>query len=98
MANLNVTYERMRESASALRAGQAELETRLLQLQSLVEGLVADGFTTTTASGAFAVSYEQFTGGAKTAVGGLEAMARFLDVAAATLQQADEELAARITA
>ncbi|HWK21237.1 MAG TPA: WXG100 family type VII secretion target [Microbacteriaceae bacterium] len=96
MPNLNVTYEQMQTAAGQLRAGQVDLETRLGELRALVTQLVQDGFTTSAASGAFDVAYEQFTAGARTTIGGIESMAQFLTSAASALQSTDEQLAARI--
>ncbi|HWL01126.1 MAG TPA: WXG100 family type VII secretion target [Microbacteriaceae bacterium] len=96
MANLNVTYDQMQTTSTQLRSGQADLEAKLGELRGLVAQLVLDGFTTSAASGAFDASYEQFTAGAKTAVGGLEGMAQFLSNAAAALQSTDEQLAGRL--
>lgn len=96
MANLNVTYEQMNSSATRLRAGQGELEGKLNELRSLVNDLVANGFTTTSASGAFNASYEQFTTGAQRTVQGIEGMAQFLNKAAEALKSTDEQLASSI--
>ncbi len=96
MANLNVTYDQMASASAQLRAGQADLETKLGELRSLVGQLISDGFTTSAASGAFDASYEQFTTGARTTVGGIEGMAQFLDSAASALQSTDEQLASQI--
>ncbi|MBO1902732.1 WXG100 family type VII secretion target [Leucobacter weissii] len=93
MANLNVTYEQMQSSATRLRTGQTDLETKLGELRTLVQQLVQDGFTTTRASGVFNTSYEQFTTGATRTVQGIEGMAAFLDKAAEALSQTDEQLA-----
>ena len=96
MATLNVTYDQMQTTATQLRGGQADLEAKLGELRGLVAQLVMDGFTTSAASGAFDASYEQFTAGARTAVGGIEGMAQFLSSAADALQSADEQLAGRL--
>lgn len=96
MANLNVTYEQMNSSAARLRAGQGDLEAKLNELRALVNDLVSNGFTTTSASGAFNASYEQFTTGAQRTVQGIEGMAAFLNKAAETLKSTDEQLASSI--
>lgn len=96
MTNLSVTYDRMSSAAMQLRTGQTDLETRLGELRSIVAQLITDGFTTSAASGAFDASYEQFTAGARTTIGGIEGMAHFLDSAATALQSTDEQLASRL--
>jgi uncharacterized protein YukE len=83
----------MQSSADKLRAGQAEIEANLEHLKGLVQQLVADGFTTSSASGAFDASYTEFNQGAKKTIEGIEGMAAFLVKAAETLKNTDEELA-----
>lgn len=96
MANLNVTYAEMESAAGRLRAGQAELEQKLNELRQQVAQLVANGFTTSAASGAFDESYQKFTTGATQTVQGIDGMAQFLNKAAQAMQQTDEQLAAAI--
>ncbi len=96
MANLNVSYDQMASASAQLRTGQADLETKLSELRALVGQLITDGFATTAASGAFDASYEQFTSGARTTVGGIDGMAQFLDSAASALQSTDEQLAGQL--
>ena len=86
----------MNSAANRLRAGQADLEAKLTELRSLVNELVSNGFTTSSASGAFNTSYEQFTTGAQRTVQGIEGMASFLNKAAETLKATDEQLASSI--
>lgn len=93
MANMNVTYEQMQSAANRLRSGQSDLEAKLNELRALVNQLVQDGFTTSAASGAFQMSYDTFTNGARQTVQGIDGMAKFLDKAAQTLQQTDQALA-----
>ncbi|SDS83823.1 WXG100 family type VII secretion target [Paraoerskovia marina] len=93
MANMNVTYEEMRTQATQLRTGQQELLDTLTSLQTQVGNLVASGFVTDQASGAFQTSYEEFTSGTQQAVNGIEGMAQFLDQAAQTLEDVDTQLA-----
>ncbi|MEK8225698.1 WXG100 family type VII secretion target [Oerskovia sp. M15] len=94
MANMNVTYDEMRDAAARLRQGQEDA-TRILmvELKSQVDNLVANGFVTDQASGAFQASYEQFASGAAQVLEGLDGMASYLVTAADTLQQTDEQLA-----
>ncbi|WP_062130755.1 WXG100 family type VII secretion target [Demequina aestuarii] len=96
MANLNVTYEQMTAASDKLRAGQAEIEQNLQNLRSLVSQLVADGFTTSSASGAFDAAYSEFNSGATQTIQGIDGMAQFLQTAAQVLQQTDEELAKQL--
>ncbi|GHH71840.1 WXG100 family type VII secretion target [Promicromonospora soli] len=96
MANMNVTYEELRGQAGQLRNGQSTIMDTLSNLSTQVNNLVASGFQTDSASGAFQQSYEEFTTGAKQAIEGLEGMASFLEQAAQTLQDVDQQLASGI--
>lgn len=96
MTDLDVSYDQMQAAASRLRAGQDELSTTLRHLRELVGQLVADGFTTTTASGALQLAYEQFTQGALHAVSGIDSIAQFLERAAQALAEVDSRLAAQL--
>ena len=93
MANMNVTYDELRNQANQLRTGQQTLTDTLHQLQTQVNNLVSSGFVTDQASGAFQQSYDDFTRGTQQAVEGLDGMASFLEQAAQTLSDADSQLA-----
>lgn len=93
MANVNVTYDELRTTAGQLRSGQQQLTDILNTLRTTVNNLVASGFQTDQASGAFQTSYEEFTSGTQQAVNGLEGMASFLEQSAQTLQEVDAQLA-----
>ncbi len=96
MTDLDVSYEQMQAAAGRLRAGQEDLAGTLQGLRELVGQLVCDGFSTTAASGAFQLAYEQFTQGALQSVSGLDAMAGFLERAAQALADVDGRLAAQL--
>ncbi|MFC6508262.1 WXG100 family type VII secretion target [Promicromonospora citrea] len=96
MANMNVTYEELRGTAGQLRNGQTAIMDQLTNLSTQVNNLVASGFVTDQASGKFQQSYEEFTTGAKQAIEGIEGMASFLEQAAQTLQDTDQQLASGI--
>ena len=53
MPNVNVTYEEMRNAGKQLQAGKNDIETRLSQLKSQVDQLVAGGYVTDTSSKQF---------------------------------------------
>ena len=96
MANVNVTYQQMRDAASKLDNGRVEIDTMLGQLKSLVDSLVAEGYVTDSSSKSFQGSYEEFTTGAKTTIGGLEGMSQYLNKAAQTFEDADSSLASAL--
>ena len=94
MANLNVSYQEMRDAASRLTAGQDEITTKLNELKAFIESLISSGFVTDQASVAFGESYRQFTQGATDTVAALTSLGQYLTVAASTLEDADAQLAA----
>jgi WXG100 family type VII secretion target len=93
VANVNVTYQDMRDAAGKLRSGQSDITDKLNTLQKFIQGLVNSGYVTDRSSKQFDESYREFTGGATRAIEGLEGMAKFLEDAAGLFQQMDEELA-----
>jgi WXG100 family type VII secretion target len=93
MANLNVTYEDMREEANRLTAGQQEIDAKLDQMKSRIDSLVSGGYVTDKSSVAFAHSYQEFNDGARKTIAGLEGMATYLKRAADALEEADNALA-----
>ncbi len=93
MANLNVTYDDLRDTANRLKAGQGDLQQKLTELSNLVQNLTAQGFQAEQSSAAYRDSFEQFRTGTSQAIDGLEGLANFLTSAADALQQTDEGLA-----
>jgi len=96
MANLNVTYDDLREAAQRLLAGKDDLTSKLSELSSLVQTLTANGFQAERSSAAYRDSFDQFTTGTRQAVDGLDGLSKFLVSAADALQQTDEGLASSI--
>jgi WXG100 family type VII secretion target len=93
MANINVDYERINQAAAQLDQGRDEITQKIQQLNRTIDGLVADGFTTTSASGAYQETFTQYTRGAQETVQGLEGLATFLRKTAQALQSTDEGIA-----
>jgi WXG100 family type VII secretion target len=96
MANLNVTYEEMTDAAHQLDMGKQELNDVLTRLSGVINNLVAGGFQTELASGAFNQTYEDFTSGTMKAIGGLDGLSMFLKKAAEAMASTDAELAKAI--
>lgn len=96
MANINVTYDDLRETAQRLIAGQQDLQNKLVELSNVVQNLTSNGFQAEQSSAAYRDSFEQFTTGTRQAVDGLEGLSKFLTSAADTLQQTDEGLASAL--
>jgi WXG100 family type VII secretion target len=93
MANLNVTYEDMRQAATQLKNGKEEISQKLSELKKLVVSLVQGGYVTDQSSKQFDHSYDEFNTGATKAIEGLEGMGSYLSSAADAFRQADEQLA-----
>jgi WXG100 family type VII secretion target len=96
MANVNVTYEEMRAAGKQLQAGKADIESRLSQMKSQVDQLVAGGYVTDVSSKQFQASYEEFNNGARQTIQGLEGMSQYLNTAADTFQQTDQQLSQQL--
>ncbi|QYH35709.1 WXG100 family type VII secretion target [Salinibacterium sp. M195] len=96
MANLNVTYDDLRNASQRLRTGQEELNSKLTELSGIVSDLTSNGFQAEASSAAYRDSFEKFTSGTRSAIDGLEGLSQFLVSAADQLQQTDEGLAAAI--
>jgi len=96
MANINMTFQDLRDQASRLDSGRQAILEQLAQLRSQVEELIASGFVTDQASGAFGDSYSQFTNGANETISGLEGMTQFLNLSADRMQELDSQLATAI--
>jgi WXG100 family type VII secretion target len=96
MANLNVTYDELRNVATRLTAGKDDLHAKLAELSNLVDNLTANGFQAEHASVAYRDSFEKFSTGTRSAIDGLDGLSKFLVSAADSLQQTDEGLASAI--
>ena len=93
MANLNVTYDDLRDAARRLQGGKDDLQSKPAELSNLVQSLTASGFQAEQSSAAYRDSFEQFRTGTSQAIDGLDGLANFLVSAADALQQTDEGLA-----
>ncbi|GLY98648.1 WXG100 family type VII secretion target [Actinoplanes sp. NBRC 103695] len=93
MANVNVTYQEMRDAANRLTRGKEEILSQLTELRNMVNNLVNGGYVTDSSSKQFDQSYQEFNDGATKMAEGLEGMGKYLTAAADTFQQADDELA-----
>lgn len=96
MANVNVTYDDLRNQASQLRNGQRAIEDQLSQLKSQIDNLVSSGYVTDKSSKAFDSTYTEFNHGATQTIQAIDGMAGFLESAASTLESTDEQLASSI--
>ncbi|HEX3679600.1 MAG TPA: WXG100 family type VII secretion target [Galbitalea sp.] len=93
MADINVTYADLKDVSAKLVAGQNDLVSKLNELKTLVNNLVAGGYVTDQSSRAFDETFNQFVTGATQAVDGLDGLSKFLSSAADALQGTDTQLA-----
>ena len=93
MANVNVTYDEMRDASNRLKSGKEDITQKLSELRTMVNGLVNGGYVTDSSSKQFDQSYTEFNDGAIKMAEGLEGMGKYLTAAADTFEQADQELA-----
>ncbi|WP_052710730.1 WXG100 family type VII secretion target [Pseudofrankia sp. DC12] len=92
MPNIQVDYEAIRSTATALSRAQTDMENQLTTLKGLIDNLVTSGFSTELASGRFHESYGSWDTGTRQAITGLAGMSRFLTDAIAQHQQLDTAL------
>jgi WXG100 family type VII secretion target len=90
--SIKVDYASLQSTAGQLKSGEQEITSQLNRLRALVDELVASGFVTDQASGAFQQSYQQWNTGASNAIAGLQGMSQFLDTAIARHQELDSAL------
>lgn len=96
MPNLNVTYDDMKDAATKLTNGKHEIEDKLSALKALVDSLVSGGYVTDSSSKQFDTSYTEFHKGANSMIDGLDGMSGYLNAAADTFSQADQQLAKQL--
>lgn len=92
MANVNVTYQELEDSARYLLAGENDLKSKFADLKSKIDSLTSSGFVTDQASGAYSETYNAFTTNMNNATSALETLAQYLLHAAQTLQSTDQQL------
>ncbi|MDT0342913.1 WXG100 family type VII secretion target [Streptomyces litchfieldiae] len=96
MADIQVTYDQMREAGDRLISEYETMDAKLEELQSYIDGLVSDGYVTSRSSRAFDESYREFTQGAKKVLEGLQGMGQFLKTAADAMEETDTGLESAI--
>jgi len=93
----NITYAEIQSAASQLTSGESTINETLMQLQTVIENLISNGFTTDTASGVFESAYQEFTAGVRSVVAGLTEMSNFLNSVASAYQDMDQSIASKIS-
>ncbi|MEU4926975.1 WXG100 family type VII secretion target [Streptomyces yokosukanensis] len=89
----NLTYADMDKQAGELIKAMHHMEEQLKGIERGVENLVAHGFTTQKASGAYEESIKEFTKGAAKTVQGLHGLSKFLTDARKAYEHLDHQLA-----
>ncbi|MFD4574889.1 WXG100 family type VII secretion target [Streptomyces sp. NPDC058417] len=89
----DLTYAEMEKTANDLITDMGNLEDQIAAVEKRVKKLVADGFTTQKASGAYEDSMRDFTKGATKTVQGLHGLADFLKKAKKAYEDLDDQLA-----
>ncbi|MEZ0068230.1 WXG100 family type VII secretion target [Streptacidiphilus sp. MAP12-20] len=93
MANLNVTYQEMSDSASRMRNNKADIDAKLTECKSIVDSLTGSGFVTEQASGKFDEVHTQFVNSANQAMETLDQLSQWLDKAVDAMREMDTQLA-----
>jgi WXG100 family type VII secretion target len=91
MPILQVPYEELIEVAGKFESGQTELDAKLREIKSSVDGLTARW--TGKGADAFLAFYDEFDAGIKEAVSGLEGMKTSLKGIADTYEETDSGIA-----
>ncbi|WP_369392456.1 WXG100 family type VII secretion target [Streptomyces sp. CG1] len=92
MANVNVTYQEMSDTASKMRNNKADIDSKLSDCKSIVDSLTGNGFVTEQASGKFDEVHTEFVNSANKAMETLEQLSQWLDKAVSAIQDMDTQL------
>jgi uncharacterized protein YukE len=92
MANLNVTYAEMNDTATKMRNDKADIDDKLTECQNIVNSLTSNGFVTDTSSGKFNDVATQFVTSANQAMETLDQLSQWLDKAVSAMQDMDTQL------
>ncbi|WP_433833580.1 WXG100 family type VII secretion target [Actinoplanes sp. CA-015351] len=93
MANLNITYTEMSDSATRMRNNKNDIDARLTECKSIVDNLTASGFVTDQASGKFDEVHTEFVTSANQVMETLEQLSSWLDKAVDAMRDMDTQLA-----
>jgi WXG100 family type VII secretion target len=93
MANLNVTYHEMSDTATRMRNNKTDIDEKLRECMNIVDQLTASGFVTEQASGRFEEVHHEFNTSATTAMETLDQLSIWLDKAVEALREMDTNLA-----
>ncbi|MFF7635815.1 WXG100 family type VII secretion target [Kitasatospora sp. NPDC008050] len=92
MANLNVTYQELSDTATTMRNNKADIDDKLNQCRQIVDSLTTNGFVTDQASGKFDEVHTEFNTSAVQAMDTLDQLSQWLDKAVAAMRDMDTQL------
>lgn len=92
MANLDITYQEMSDTATRLRTNKTDIDDKLTECKSIVNSLTQNGFVTDKASGHFDQVHTDFVNSANEAMDTLEQLSTWLDKAVEAMQDMDTQL------
>lgn len=93
MANLNITYAEMQDSATRMRNNKNDIDSKLTECKSIVDNLTTSGFVTDQASGKFGEVHTEFVTSANQVMESLEQLSQWLDKAVEAMRDMDQQLA-----
>jgi WXG100 family type VII secretion target len=93
MANLNITYAEMSDSANRMRNNKNEIDSRLTECKQIVDQLTTSGFVTDQASGKFDEVHMEFNTAATQVMETVTQLSEWLDKAVEALRDMDTQLA-----
>lgn len=93
MANLNITYAEMSDSATRMRNNKNDIDSKLTECKGIVDSLVGSGFVTDQASGKFEEVHTEFVTSAGKVMESLEQLSQWLDKAVDAMRDMDQQLA-----
>jgi WXG100 family type VII secretion target len=96
MADMDVTYDDMRNAGEHLTTQHGELEDKLNTLKDYIRNLTEDGYVTSASSEAFNETFSDFTDGAKQTLEAMTGLASFLTDTADSLEEQDQERASAV--
>lgn len=96
MSNVKVTYQQMNDAAVRLRNGKEEINNACASMLAQINNLISDGFVTDKASPEFHNTYIEFDKLFRQTVESLTGVSQYLDTAAATYRDVDDQLSAAL--
>lgn len=93
MADMNITYDEMSNSATRMRNNKTDIDDKLTECKNIVDSLTGSGFVTQQASGRFDEVHTEFVNSANQAMDTLDQLSQWLDKAVDAMRQMDSDLA-----